>query len=103
MMIKLIVISENTGISKEIITRIKNHVFIEEHLLNGRIERFFADADMVQAWQRLIDNKFIYSDLLLLQHEYAESFIMNGTKIGWREAHELVTNFYDWHASVGGF
>ncbi len=35
---------------------------------------------MGHAWQRLTNGDFVQSDLLWLQHEYAESLIMNGKK-----------------------
>lgn len=40
------------------------------------------------------------SDLLLLQHEYAESLIMNGKTVGWHEAHNIINKFYDWEGAL---
>jgi len=76
-------------------------VLIEEHLLEKNIiARFHPDFDMAAAWQRLIDNNFVQSDLLLLLHEYAESFIMNGIEVEWRTAHGVVIKFYNWDKSL---
>jgi len=47
-----------------------------------------------------MDNIFVHSDLMLLQHEYAESFIMNGIEVSWRTAHDIVIEFYDWNKSI---
>ncbi len=97
----VIAISKNTGIPKNIIQRIKDHVFIEQHLLDGsQIGRFVVDLDMAASWRRLIDNKFVHSDLLLLQHELAEAFIMNGVEVSWRNAHDIVNKFYNWEISL---
>lgn len=82
--------------SIDVIERIKKHVFLENHILHNGIGKFAPDADMAAAWKRLIDNTFTQTDLLFLQHEYAESFIMNGLDIAWREAHDRVNQMYNW-------
>lgn len=94
------IISRNTGISKDFIEKIKKHIFLEEHTLYDGIRKFDPLPDMAVAWQRLIDNKFVYSDLLLLQHEYAESLIMNGTEVSYRIAHDIINKLYNWDASL---
>lgn len=58
--------------------------------------RFFPDADMAAAWKRLIDGNFVYSDLLLLQHEYAEALIIDGTG----PSHAFVDKLYNWKDSL---
>lgn len=93
-------IAKNTGINKEILNQIKNHVFIEDHILrNNIITQFHPHEDMAAAWKRLMDGNFVYSDLILLQHEYAESFIMQGDKIPYDIAHEIVNKAYNWEKS----
>ncbi len=96
------IISKNTGVPEDIITRIKSHVFLDEHLTDAGVGRFFPDGNIAKAWQRLMDNTFAESDLLLLQHEYAESFIMNGTQVSWREAHDMVDKLYNWDMALKG-
>jgi len=54
---------------------------------------------MAAAWKRLMDGNFVYSDLVLLQHEYAESFAMQGDKIPYDIAHEIVNKVYNWAKS----
>lgn len=90
-------ISHNTGIDKDIIEKIKNHVFNETHILDGRsVERFAPCEDAVEAWKRLISDKFIQSDLRLLQHELAESLLMNGQEMSWEATHHTVNKIYNW-------
>ena len=89
-------IVNNTGINKEILNQIKNHVFIEDHILDNGVMRFDPCPDMAAAWKRLISGNFVYSDLVLLQHEYAESFAMQKAKIPYRIAHEIVNKMYNW-------
>jgi len=43
--------------------------------------RFDPDPHMAAAWQRLISNQYIKTDLKWLLHEYAESLIMQSRKI----------------------
>ncbi len=65
-------ISIATGIKKDKIDKIKNHVFIQEHdLIEGK-KRFDPSYDMAQSWQRLINGSFEEKDIVLLKHEYAE-------------------------------
>jgi hypothetical protein len=94
------VICKNTGISRDIINKIKQHVFVEEHILRYGVGRFFPDADMAAAWNRLIENKYVYSDLKMLQHEYAEALFMQGLKVAYDDAHYLVNKLYDWDSTL---
>ena len=65
-------ISKSTGISKDKLDKIKNHVFVKEHeLLDGK-RRFDPDYEMAQSWQRLINGDYKQQDIVLLKHEYAE-------------------------------
>jgi len=90
------IISKNTNIPEDMIQRIKNHIFLEEHIFRNEIGRFAMDEDIAAAWQRLIDNKFIKSDLILLQHEHAEALIMNGMEIPYNDTHYVVNQVYNW-------
>jgi len=89
-------IVKNTGISEGIIKQIKQNVFFDEHILIDGIKRFAPQADMAAAWQRLMCGNFVHSDLLLLQHEYAESLIMKGLQIAYDPAHAFVDKLYNW-------
>ena len=92
----VLLIAKNTGIRRELIQQIKNHLFFEEHILSEGIQRFHPDADMKMAWQRLIENDFVQSDLRLLLHEYAESLIMQGIKVSYENAHYILDTIYGW-------
>ena len=80
--------------------RNKYYLILEEHILYDGIGKFGIDEDMAAAWQRLIDNKFTKSDLILLQHEYSESLLMNGMEIAYSDAHPIVNQWYDWYRSL---
>jgi hypothetical protein len=89
-------IARNIGIDASIIEQIKKHVFLEDHILYDGVRRFDPNPDMAAAWKRLIDNKFFQSDLVLLQHEFAESVIMNGVEVAYSEAHKIANSLYNW-------
>lgn len=89
-------ISEATGIKKEKIDKIKNHVFIQEHdLVDGR-KRFGASYDMAQSWQRLTSGKGIQEkDMVLLKHEYMELRLME-KGLTQDEAHIIASKRYNY-------
>lgn len=71
-------IAENTGFSEEVIQRIKNFIFLDEHDL-GDLEprRFDPSFAMAQSWQRLINGNPEPHDLIMLQHEILEKELMD--------------------------
>lgn len=88
-------ISAATGIGKDKIDKIKNHVFISEHdLLTGR-KRFDPSYEMAQSWQRLINGNFKEQDIVLLKHEYAELRYME-KGYSQNEAHILASKKYNY-------
>lgn len=66
-------IADATGIKKDKINKIKQHIFIKEHDLWDGHRRFDSSYEMALSWQRLIDGKRILpKDIILLKHEYME-------------------------------
>ena len=90
-------IAKNTGISEQDISLIKHFLFEEQHdLEENEIRRFFADYDIAQSWQRLIDGKNIQPhDLTLLRHELLERQLMLEGKTQ-SEAHEEASEVYNY-------
>ena len=71
-------IAENTGYSEDVIQRIKNYIFIEEHDLGDELPRRFDPSfAMAQSWQRLISGMPEPHDLTLLKHEILEKELMD--------------------------
>jgi hypothetical protein len=93
-------IAANTGVPRAMIQRIKNHVFYEDHILHDGerfvIKKFDPNIDMAEAWQRLVDGSFKKADLMMLKHEYAESLIMEGIQVSYKEAHHFINSIYNW-------
>ncbi|WPC42723.1 hypothetical protein [Clostridium sp. JS66] len=82
-------ISENTGIPEWRISRIKEHVFNNEHTLSDGVRRFDPNYDMANAWERLIKGEHVQSDLDLLNHEIFESKFESIFKTNYRTAHDM--------------
>ena len=94
-------IAKNTGIKLEHIVQVKNHLFMKSHDLgvNG-YRRFYADYDIAQSWQRLIEGKDIMpQDIVLLKHEYCESRYME-KGLSQKEAHDKANRRYDYSKAV---
>lgn len=94
-------ISKNTGFSKVDIEKIYNHVFITEHNLNGKMQRFAPDYNMAESWRRLREGKGIQEhDIVLLQHELMELNLMNNKKLNYFEAHNITQEKYNYEEAL---
>lgn len=94
-------ISKNTGFSKADIEKIYNHIFITEHKLNGKMQRFTPDYNMSESWRRLREGKNIQEhDIILLQHELMESNLMNIDKLNYFEAHNKTQEKYNYQQAL---
>lgn len=90
-------ISSNTGINKNTIRKIKEHIFINKYNLEEGYTNFYPDYEMSLAWQRLIEGKNIKkSDIVLFQHERLESCLMNRYHYTYSEAHKITCKRYDY-------
>ncbi|WP_425447750.1 phage minor head protein [Dethiothermospora halolimnae] len=94
-------IAKNTGWKESAIKEIKEHVFMKEHFLDGKMKRFDPDYDQAQAWQRLIEGKKIkHSDLVLLKHEYVELTQMKLHEYDYDTAHKIANKYHDWWSLI---
>ena len=77
-------IANNTGMKRENIQKIKNHLFHNEHILDRHVDhgvaavrsRFSPDFEVANSWVRLLNGKYTDQDLQLLRHEMAELTVM---------------------------
>ena len=81
-------IARHTGISEARIARIKLHIFSNFHQLDDGVRRFDADPLIVNAWQRLREDRHTLQDVQLLKHEFFESRFEGIFKTTYRIAHE---------------
>lgn len=94
-------ISKNTGFSYDDVLAIKNHVMIDKHLFSdGSVRKFDPNIDQALAWQRLMENNFKDSDILLLNHELRELRYMQSTGCDYETAHRYATQKYDWQSVI---
>ena len=91
-------IAKHTEFSEEQISAIRDHVFINEHVMeDGAKKRFHPDYRMALAWQRLENGKGTEADLLLLHHEFLELTIMQECGYNYNTAHPIANEKYPWY------
>jgi len=91
----------HTGFREKHIARIKNHVFMDEHILDlyahlgepARIGRFESSFEAARAWERLQLGRHTTLDVQWLKHELAESLYMRRYSTGpgpqsYKRAHD---------------
>lgn len=94
-------IARNTGYSEKVIQDIKNHVFMNKYNLYGGYKSFDPSYDMAISWQRLIEGKYIRKcDIILLNHERLEKFLMDRYNYDYKKAHGLVVRKYDYEKAL---
>jgi YD repeat-containing protein len=88
-------IASNTGYKSSNIQKVKDHLFMNEQLLD-RYEslgvpatraRFDSDIGIAEAWGRLESGTHGPADLQLLRHETAEAWYMRNVSPGYNAAH----------------
>ena len=80
-------IAKVTGHTEEEITRVKNHMFINEHDLDDGRHRFDPDFQQAQSWIRLESGKPEEHDLVMIEHELIEEQLMRENGLSYDEAH----------------
>ncbi|MDM5303830.1 T7SS effector LXG polymorphic toxin [Bacillus subtilis] len=81
-------IANNTGMTKQRVQRIKEHLFIREHKKEHGIGRFDPDYEIAKAWDRLQRGTYHKNDIDLLNHELFESKFEGLFKTDYRTAHD---------------
>lgn len=93
-------VAMSSGMSKEDVETIKNHVFFNVHELYDGKGTFSPSYDMAVAWKRLVDGKPEERDLLLLRHELLESQIEKQYNLTASEAHAMAKKKYNWEQAI---
>lgn len=91
-------IANNSGKSYSEIEQIVNHIFKNKHKFeNGSVKFFDPSADIVKAFERLRTGEHTDSDILLLNHEFAELTYMRNKKYNvYENAHKMANRKYNW-------
>lgn len=92
-------IASKTGFKPSNIQKVKDHLFIKEHLLDryvkqgvpATIRRFDSDVGIAQAWNRLRQGTHTADDIKLLKHEIAEAWYMRRHGPSYNTAHEAAS------------
>lgn len=103
----------STGFGHDEISRVKEHLFREEHPLtvydeNGKpvgteMRRYDADADIAEAWMRLSSGRALPEDIVLLEHEIAEAkYYDEHPGASYRDAHVEANKTFDWESNIPG-
>ena len=97
-------IANNTGISKKSISKIYDHVFINEYELSGGKRRFDPDYYMAESFRRLREGKNIQKhDLIMLKHERLEYELMKKLHLKYDEAHKITERKYNYQKALNKF
>ncbi|MEV6376161.1 hypothetical protein [Micromonospora musae] len=96
------------GYSQAEIARVKQHLMVDEHTLRDYPDgwerrRFDADEDIAEAWIRLREGRHLEPDLVLLEHELAESGYMRvHPDATYPDAHAHAQSLFNWERVAPG-
>ena len=94
-------ISQNANISAEYVSKMFDHLFVNEYDLDKGHVRFDTDYDIAESVQRLRDGKNIQEhDLILIYHEAMEHDLMNNDGLGYEEAHERANVAFNYQMAL---
>ena len=97
-------ISKNTEMPEAVISKVYDHVFVNEYELYGGHKKFDPDYDMAESFRRLREGKDIQKhDLILLKHEYLEYGLMKKLSLSYDEAHRLAESRYNYNEALRMF
>lgn len=97
-------IAQNSGFSKIYISKVYDHVFVNEYDLYGGRKRFDPDYDMSESFRRLREGKDVQEhDIILLKHEHLEYGLMNKLNLLYEEAHDLAESKYNYKSALDDF
>lgn len=97
-------ISKNTGMAKSDISKVFDHMFINEYELYSGKKHFDASYDMAESVRRLREGKDIQEhDLIMLKHERLEYDLMNNQGMLYDEAHAIAEKKYNYNKALKEF
>nr|WP_317282051.1 hypothetical protein [uncultured Sellimonas sp.] len=97
-------ISKHSGFSEIYISKVYDHVFVNEYELYGGMKRFEPDYYMAKSFRRFREGKDIQEhDIILLKHEHLEYGLMNKLGLSYDEAHNLAQSKYDYAYALDEF
>ena len=90
-------IADNLKIDKNYVQQVKEYVFLKEHQLIGGKRRFDPNLNIAENWNRLINNKFLKSDLEWFLHEFSEYILSESHQhIDHNTIHSYAAGIHNW-------
>ena len=95
------VIAQNTGVSAAVISKVYDHLLINQYDLEAGYTTFDPDYYIAESLQRLREGKNIQAhDLILLQHEALEYDLMNNEGMSYDEAHATANKSFNYQKAL---
>ena len=97
-------VSKSSGLSKEAVAKVRNHLFIAKHNLEKGFVRFDESAEIANAWEAMEQGRPSDLDIMLIKHELEELTIMEKFGYDYSIAHLLANKKYPWeYKRKGGY
>lgn len=94
-------ISKNSGIDSEQVSKMYDHLLINEYPLDKGKSRFDPDYYIAESLQRLREGKNIQEhDLIMIRHEALEYDLMNGAMLDYEEAHAIANKSFNYKKAL---
>ncbi len=95
------VISKNSGVTEDTVSKMFDHLIVNEYELDGRYVHFDPDYYIAGSLQRLREGKNIQPhDLILIQHEAMEYDLMNDGDLNYEDAHAIANESFNYHQAL---
>lgn len=95
-------VAKSSGLAKEDIAKVRNHLFFAEHKLSNGLSRFAESAEIANAWEALEQGRAKDLDIMLIKHELEELTIMEQYGYSYEKAHLLANRKYPWEYKKQG-
>lgn len=95
-------VAKSSGLTKEEVAKVRNHLFFAEHNLEKGLSRFDESAEIANAWEALEQGRAKELDIMLIKHELEELTIMEQYGYPYEKAHLLANRKYPWEFKKKG-
>lgn len=97
-------LAKNAEISENVAKDIYEHIFINEHILDGTKRRFDPDYDMAESFRRILEGKNIKShDIVMIKHEELELNLMKQYNMSYKDAHKEAEKVHNYSKALDEF
>lgn len=95
-------VAKSSGLSKEEVEKVRNHLFFAAHNLEKGLSRFDESAEIANAWEALEQGRPSDLDIMMIKHELEELTIMEQYGYSYNKAHLLANRKYPWEYKKKG-